>query len=224
MDRPRVTLKIATSLDGRIATASGHSKWITGETARAEVHKMRAGVDAVMIGIGTAVADDPELTARTEPPPERQPLRVVMDHKLRLAPNARLAVTADRRAAVLVMSVGDWPAPNPSLPLNETNVTIAMVRPKPEESEVLAALRALKRDHGVATILLEGGGVLAAAAIREGVVDRIEWFRAPILIGGDGKPALAGLHVQWLEQAPAWRRVAVRELGPDLWESYERAS
>jgi diaminohydroxyphosphoribosylaminopyrimidine deaminase/5-amino-6-(5-phosphoribosylamino)uracil reductase len=147
-----------------------------------------------------------------------------MDHKLRLAPNARLAVTADRRAAVLVMSVGDWPAPNPSLPLNETNVTIAMVRPKPEESEVLAALRALKRDHGVATILLEGGGVLAAAAIREGVVDRIEWFRAPILIGGDGKPALAGLHVQWLEQAPAWRRVAVRELGPDLWESYERAS
>jgi diaminohydroxyphosphoribosylaminopyrimidine deaminase / 5-amino-6-(5-phosphoribosylamino)uracil reductase len=222
MDRPHVTLKLATSLDGRIATASGHSKWITGEAARAEVHRMRAGVDAVMVGIGTAIADDPELTARTEPAPAHQPLRVVMDHKLRLAPNSRLAISADRRAAVLVMSVGEWPDPDPSLPLHETNVTIAMVRPKPEEGEVLAGLRALKRDHGVNTLLLEGGGVLAAAAIREDVVDRIDWFRAPMLIGGDGKPALAGLHVQWLDQAPKWRRVAVRELGSDLWESYER--
>ncbi len=223
MDRPRVTLKLATSLDGRIATASGHSKWITGEAARREVHLMRASVDAVMIGIGAAIADDPELTVRTEPPPEQQPLRVIMDHKVRLAPTSRLALSADRRAAVLVMSVGEWPAPDPSLPLSETNVTIAMVRPKPGEGEVLAALRALKRDHGVATLLLEGGGILAGAAIRENVVDRIEWFRAPILIGDDGRPALAGLHVQWLEQAPKWRRVALRELGPDVWESYERA-
>lgn len=222
MNRPHVTLKIATSLDGRIATASGHSKWITGEAARAEVHRMRANVDAVMIGIGTAIADDPDLSARTDPPAERQPMRVIMDHKLRLAPSSRLAQSADRRAAVLVMSVGEWPAPDPSLPLNETNVTVAMVRPRPDEGEVLAGLRALARDHGVKSVLLEGGGVLAAAAIREGVIDRIEWFRAPILIGGDGKPALAGLNVQWLEQAPKWRRVAVRELGPDLWESYER--
>jgi diaminohydroxyphosphoribosylaminopyrimidine deaminase/5-amino-6-(5-phosphoribosylamino)uracil reductase len=222
MDRPHVTLKLATSLDGRIATASGQSKWITGEAARAEVHKMRARNDAVMIGIGTAIADDPELTARLEPAPEHQPLRVIMDHKVRLAPNSRLALTADRRAAVLVMSVGAWPDPDPSLPLNETNVTIATVRPRPDEGEVLAALRALKRDHGVSRLLLEGGGVLAAAAVREAVVDRIEWFRAPILLGGDGRPALAGLNVQWLDQAPKWRRVAVRELGPDLWESYER--
>lgn len=222
MDRPKVTLKIATSLDGRIATASGHSRWITGDAARAEVHRMRAAVDAVMVGIGTAIADDPELTARGEPAPDRQPLRVVMDHKVRLAPSSRLALSADRRAAVLVISVGEWPEAVNS-PLHETNVTIAMVRPKPDEGEVSAALRALYRDHGVRALLLEGGGVLAAAAVREGVVDRIEWFRAPILIGGDGKPALAGLHVQWLEQAPRWRRVAVRELGADLWESYERA-
>lgn len=224
MNRPFVTLKLATSLDGRIATASGHSKWITGEQARAEGHKMRAGVDAVMIGIGTAIADDPELTARTAPPPERQPLRVVMDHKVRLAPTSRLAVSADRRAAVLVMSVGEWPEPRSSLPLYETNVTVATVRPSPDEGEVLAALRTLKKDHGVARLLLEGGGILAAAAIREACVDRIEWFRAPILIGGDGRPALAGLNVQWLQQASHWRRVAVRELGADLWESYERVS
>jgi diaminohydroxyphosphoribosylaminopyrimidine deaminase/5-amino-6-(5-phosphoribosylamino)uracil reductase len=223
VDRPHVTLKIATSLDGRIATASGDSRWITGELARAEVHRMRAAADAVMIGIGTAIADDPELTARTNPPAARQPLRVVMDHKLRLAPSSRLAQSADRRAGVLVMSVGEWPAGDRTLPLNETKVTIAQVRPKPEEGEVLAGLRALKRDHGVDALLLEGGGTLAAAAMREGVIDRIEWFRAPIIIGGDGKPALAGLDVQWLRQAPAWRRVAVRELGPDLWESYERA-
>ena len=223
MDRPYVTLKIATSLDGRIATASGHSQWITGELARAEVHKMRAAMDAVMVGIGTAIADDPMLTARTTPPAAQQPLRVIMDHRVRLAPNSRLAQSADRRAAVLVMSVGEWPEIDRTLPLHETNVTIAQVRPAPEEGEVMAGLRALRRDHGVKTLLLEGGGTLAAAAMREGMIDRIEWFRAPIIIGGDGKPALTSINVQWLQQAPAWRRVAVRELGPDLWESYERA-
>lgn len=222
MDRPFVTLKVATSLDGRIATVSGHSKWITGEAARAEVHRMRAGVDAVMIGIGTAIADDPELTARIEPAPPNQPLRVVMDHKVRLAPSSRLAISADRRAPVLVMSTGGWPVPE--TPLHETNVTIASVRPAAGEGEVLAALRVLRRDYGVRTLLLEGGGTLATAAINEGVVDRIEWFRAPILIGGDGRPAIDGIKVQWVQQAPVWQRVALRELGPDIWESYERIS
>lgn len=222
MDRPHVTLKLATSLDGRIATASGHSRWITGEEARAEVHAMRARVDAVVIGIGTAIADDPELTARTDPAPARQPLRVVMDHKVRLPPASKLARTAGRTAATLVLSTAGWPPADIPKPLWEGDVDVAMVKPSEGEGEVLAGLRYLARQHGVRTLLIEGGGVLAAAAVGEGVVDRIEWFRAPILIGGDGKPALAGLNVQWLEQVSRWRRVAVRELGPDLWESYER--
>jgi diaminohydroxyphosphoribosylaminopyrimidine deaminase/5-amino-6-(5-phosphoribosylamino)uracil reductase len=222
MNRPFVTLKLATSLDGRIATASGESRWITGEAARAEVHKLRAGADAVMVGIGTAIADDPDLTARLEPAPTRQPLRVVMDHKLRLAATSRLAMSASERTPVLVMSVGARPDPAPTSPLSQTKVSIAMVRPAPDEGEMLAALRALRRDHGVESVLIEGGGVLAAAAIQEAVVDRIEWFRAPILLGGEGRPAVAALALSALAAAPTFKRVALRELGPDIWESYER--
>jgi diaminohydroxyphosphoribosylaminopyrimidine deaminase / 5-amino-6-(5-phosphoribosylamino)uracil reductase len=222
MARPHVTLKLATSLDGRIATAAGESRWITGEAARAEVHKMRAGVDAVMIGIGTAIADDPELTARTTPPPARQPLRVIMDHKMRLPLNARLARSAGKTAATLVLSSNGWPPDHLPKPLWEGDVSVDMAKPADGEGEVMAGLRLLKRQYSVSTLLLEGGGVLAAAAIREGVVDRIEWFRAPILLGGEGRPAIAALSLAALADAPRWRRVALRELGPDLWESYER--
>jgi diaminohydroxyphosphoribosylaminopyrimidine deaminase/5-amino-6-(5-phosphoribosylamino)uracil reductase len=222
MSLPHVTLKLATSLDGRIATASGESRWITGEAARAEVHRMRAGVDAVMIGIGTAIADDPELTARTDPAPARQPLRVIMDRKLRLPAHSRLARSAGKTAAVLVLSTERWALDQTPKPLWESDVDVAMAKPAEGEGEVTAGLKLLRRQYGVQSLLLEGGGVLAAAALREDVVERLEWFRAPLLIGGDGKPALGGLDVLRLEQAPRWRRIAVRELGPDLWESYER--
>jgi diaminohydroxyphosphoribosylaminopyrimidine deaminase/5-amino-6-(5-phosphoribosylamino)uracil reductase len=106
MKRPQVTLKLATSLDGRIATGAGESRWITGEAARAEVQKLRAAHDAVLIGSGTARADDPELLARTTPPPLRQPVRVVLDTEFSLAPLGRLFATLDR-ATLLVIGAGD---------------------------------------------------------------------------------------------------------------------
>lgn len=219
MARPHVTLKLATSLDGRIATPSGESRWITGPMARAEVQRMRAASDAVLVGIGTARADDPLLTARTEPPPARPPIRVVLDRKLSLSPTSILARTA-KEAPVVVLSTRDWP--NPPQALVNLGVEIMLARPAPGEGEIAAALRALELGHEVAHVLVEGGGVVAAAFLREGLVDRIEWLRAPIVLGGDGRPAVAALALTTLSDAPAFRRVALRELGPDIWESYER--
>ncbi len=218
MNRPLVTLKLATSLDGRIATGSGQSRWITGEESRAQVHAMRASVDAVMIGIGTAMADDPELTARTEPRPERQPLRVIMDRRARLSAGSRLARSTTEGPVVVLCDNLDGASG-----LSRAGVEVAPVRPNPGEGEMAAALRLLGETHGVRRLLVEGGGVLAAALIREQLVDRVEWFRAPIVLGAEGRPAIGELNIEWLPQAPKWRRVAVRELGSDLWESYERA-
>jgi len=217
---PAVTLKLATSIDGRIATASGESRWITGEAARAEVHRLRAAHDAVLVGIGTALADDPELSARTTPPPSRQPLRVVLDRKLRLPTSARV-VQSVSLGPVAVVAAPDGPRGDG---LRMAGAAVLHPAPQPGEGEIAAVLRALAESFGVARVFVEGGGQIAAAFLRVGLVDRIEWFRAPILLGGDGRPAIADLALARLADAPGFRRVAQRELGPDLWESYERAA
>ena len=206
MTRPLVTLKLATSLDGRIATSAGESRWITGPEARAEVQRLRAACDAVLIGAGTARVDDPELLARTDPPPQRQPMRVVLDTRFSLTPRGRLFATLDQAPVVVIGAAPSDAARRAAL----------------EAAAVEGALAALA-DLGVARLLAEGGGQVAASLIGAGVVDRIEWFRAPLLLGGEGRPSVGALAFTRLADAPAFRRVALRELGPDLWESYERA-
>src|SRR5690606_25576346 len=165
MNRPQVTLKLATSLDGRIATAAGESRWITGEAARAEVQKLRAAHDAVMVGSGTVLADNPELLARTDPPPHHQPLRIVMDRRLRMPPESKLAQAQDHRHRVIVVSTGDWPTPTPQF--SGAGVELLLVRPEVGEGEIAAALRAVQQHDKVKSVLLEGGGVLASAFLRE---------------------------------------------------------
>jgi len=221
MSRPHVTLKLATSLDGRIATASGESRWITGEASRAEVQKLRAAAQAVMIGAGTARADDPELLARTEPPPRRQPLRVVLDTEFSLAPRGRLFASFDR-GPVLIIGAADAPE-SARAALQAAGAQTAAVARGPVGIDAEAALDLLAAE-GIERVLVEGGGVLAASLLGADAVDRLEWFRAPIVLGGDGRPSVAALELARLAEAPAWRRVALRELGPDLWESYERAT
>jgi diaminohydroxyphosphoribosylaminopyrimidine deaminase/5-amino-6-(5-phosphoribosylamino)uracil reductase len=220
MPRPHVTLKLATSLDGRIATASGESRWITGEAARAEVHKMRATADAVMIGAGTVRADNPSLLARTEPPPARQPKRVVLTTRLDLLAQGRLFEDIDASPLIIFGAECAGSAHHANLEAAGARIEQA---PRAAEGIDIKAVIARLAELGVASILAEGGGKLAAALISAGVVDRLEWFRAPILIGGDGRAALGVLGLAGLAAAPAWRRLALRELGPDLWESYERA-
>jgi diaminohydroxyphosphoribosylaminopyrimidine deaminase / 5-amino-6-(5-phosphoribosylamino)uracil reductase len=217
--RPSVTLKLATSLDGRIATASGHSKWITGEAARGEAHKLRAAHDAVLVGSGTVFADDPELTARTDPPPAKQPLRIVADSRARVPANAKIFTTLDKGPiAIATLETSDldhWPSAQ--------GIQYWMI-PKDPATGSLSIPEFLNSAQraGVNTLMIEGGGQLAASFVRAGLIDRIEWFRAPILLGGDGLPCIGDLGLETVTNAPTYECVGVKEAGPDLWESYVR--
>lgn len=217
--RPGVTLKIATSLDGRIATASGESKWITGPEARAEVHRLRAAHDAVIVGSETVLADDPELTARTDPPPEIQPLRIVADTRGRTPATARLFQTLDKGPVAIAVEetnrLDQWPSARGlqfwMLPVDPASGSVSLV-------EMMdSAMRA-----GIRSLMIEGGGRLAASFVTAGLVDRIEWFRAPVLLGSEGRPGLGPLGLDKLADAPTYERIEVRAVGADLWESYRR--
>jgi diaminohydroxyphosphoribosylaminopyrimidine deaminase / 5-amino-6-(5-phosphoribosylamino)uracil reductase len=207
--RPRITLKLATSLDGRIATASGESQWITGEEARLEGHRLRAAHDAILVGVETVLKDDPELTARLPGRTVDQPLRVVLDSRLRTPPTARLA-----GENTLILTAAEPRA------IGRARVRrIAMEEGRLAISAVLTALS----DAGVASLLIEGGGQVAASFLRADAVDRLEWFRAPILLGGEGRPCIATLALANLADAPKFRRLGVEPVGDDLWERYVRA-
>ena len=211
-----VTLKLATSLDGRIATASGESRWITGPAAREQVHRLRAEHHAVVIGIETALADDPELTVRLPGWSGRQPARVVLDSRQRLPSGCRLVATA-REVPTYVVATGP---PDPALA--EAGVRILTVAAIGENHPDLKnVVQALARE-GLSSLFVEGGGQVAASFLRCGLVSAIEWFRAPILLGGEGRPGIGALAVAALAEAPHFRRVEVHELGPDLWERYAR--
>lgn len=220
MLRPRVTLKLATSLDGRIATAYGESKWITGEAARAEVQKLRASHDVVMIGAETARRDDPWLIARTEPPPPKQPARVVVTSGFDIPHDGKLfANIAD---SPLIIFGADQAKPHLQDMLTSAGARIEQTRSEKNGVDITAVLARLS-ELGFASVLTEGGGKLAAALFTANAIDRIEWFRAPIVLGAGGRPAVGTLGFSELVTAPRFKRVALRELGPDIWESYERA-
>jgi diaminohydroxyphosphoribosylaminopyrimidine deaminase/5-amino-6-(5-phosphoribosylamino)uracil reductase len=211
----RVTLKLATSLDGRIATASGESRWITGDAARAAVHALRADHDAVLIGVETAIADDPELTVRSANFTGRQPARVVLDSRQRLASDCKLVRTA-RQTPTYVVSID-----NSNDRLTDAGVKVLTVKAVGERPDLKASLEALEAE-GIGSVLVEGGGQVAASFIRCELVDQIEWFRAPIVLGGEGRPAIGSLALTELAKAPRFKRVALDAVGDDLWERYER--
>lgn len=218
--RPQVTLKIATSLDGRIATASGESRWITGEEARTAVHRLRAEHDGVLIGAETATVDDPELTVRLDEAPLRQPLRIVLDSRLRVSPSSRLMKTL-AIAPLLVVAARDADR-SLAAALQDAGARVDFVPRGLDGLELDEVFSLLKESHAVDRLLIEGGGRVAASCLAAGCVDRIEWFRAPILLGGEGRPGVGPLAIKRLTDAPRFVRVAIREVGPDLWESYER--
>jgi diaminohydroxyphosphoribosylaminopyrimidine deaminase/5-amino-6-(5-phosphoribosylamino)uracil reductase len=204
----RVTLKLATSLDGRIATASGESRWITGEAARLEGHRLRAAHDAILVGVETVLHDDPELTARLPGRAVDQPLRVVLDSRLRTPATAKLA-----GENTLILTAA------PPAPVGAARVR--QVEAEDGRPSIPAVLRALD-SAGVASLLIEGGGQVAAAFLRAGAVDRLEWFRAPILLGAEGRPCVAALALAKLADAPKFRRLGAAPAGDDLWERYDR--
>lgn len=211
--RPFTTLKLAASLDGRIATRSGESRWITGPEARAFVHRLRNGVDAIAVGSGTALTDDPALTVRRGGAVLHRPRRIVVDSRLRTPPGARL-LDGDDPGRAWLLTTAAAPAARRKR-LERAGARLVDVRARQGRVDLRAAWRRLAK-LGVNDLLVEGGGGLAAALLRDRLVDRLLLLLAPTLIGGDGRPLVGPLGVQRLGEAPALPEPRVRRLGRDL--------
>jgi len=217
--RPMVTLKLATSLDGRIALASGESRWITGPEARRRVHLLRAMHDAVMVGGGTARADDPSLTVRGLGI-DRQPVRVVLSSRLDLPLDGQLAATARDVPVWLVHGPSATPAVRAAWEgLGATCIEVPELPGRGLSPD--AAMAALGK-AGMTRVLCEGGGGLAASLLGAGLVDRLVTFSAGIVIGGDGRPATGPLGLDRLAEAPAFELASAEVVGKDVmtvWQS-----
>ena len=212
--RPLVTLKLATALDGPIATSGGESRWITGPAARERAHLLRASHDAIMVGSGTVLADDPELTCRLPGLGGRSPVRVVLDARLRIAPGAQVIAGARRVSTWLLTAPNADPMRRARLV--DSGVTVIDAPPDPAGGlDLAAALQALG-ERGLTRLLVEGGAHLAASLLRARLVDRLSWFHAPLLIGGDGVPALAALGIDRLADMPSFERVSTEAAGADV--------
>ncbi|MEB8387992.1 bifunctional diaminohydroxyphosphoribosylaminopyrimidine deaminase/5-amino-6-(5-phosphoribosylamino)uracil reductase RibD [Rhodobacteraceae bacterium KMM 6894] len=216
--RPEILLKLATSFDGRIATATGQSKWITGPEARRMVHAMRANHDAVMIGAGTARADDPMLTVR-DMGARRQPARVVVSRRLDLPLMSQLARSAREVPLWLIhgtdadtVLIEAWQG------LGATLIPCAVTG---GQLDLTAAMRALGT-AGLTRVFCEGGGALAASLLRAGLVDRLAQFTAGLALGAEARPCLGGMAIAALDAAPRFALEGVRAVGGDtlsLWRS-----
>jgi diaminohydroxyphosphoribosylaminopyrimidine deaminase/5-amino-6-(5-phosphoribosylamino)uracil reductase len=204
--RPYVALKLATTLDGRIADGFGRSRWISGSEGREYVQWLRAGFDAIAVGGRTARLDDPSLTVRGTVQPRVPPRRVVFDRAADLGPQLTLLRSAGEIPTLVVVSPDAEPGRIKRL--EAAGVTVLRAGALEE------GLRSL-RDLGIGSLLVEGGGQLAGSLLGAGLVDRYYWLQSPVWLGDDAVPALAGLPSRGLDQAERWRVVERRALGQD---------
>lgn len=210
--KPFVILKVAMTLDGRIATAEGSSRWITGEPARLEVHRLRSEVDAVMIGIGTVLADDPMLTARR--PGMRNPIRIVIDPNLRIPLKAKLVTSVSEAPTFLIAAASA--STEKIRKLEKAGVQVALL---PQANKKISFDDIFERlgKAGIASVLIEGGGRVNGMALRGGVVDKVIFYIAPkLLCGEDARSAVAGKAIPSLGDALLLEDVQVRKSGGDL--------
>ncbi len=208
--RPFVTIKVALSIDGAIVDASRGRGWLTGPEARLAVHHLRATADAIAVGIGTALADDPALTVRGVPPPRVAPVRVVFDRQARLPLDSALVRSA-RETPVLVITDG-------SNLRAEQRLRDAGVHQ--QSASTLAEALALLQQRGVQHLLVEGGAALASALLEAGAADRLITFQAPVVLGAGALSAFALLPSQRASLAPRLRIVSRLALGDDLMTVY----
>lgn len=218
--RPLVTVKTATTLDGRIATSRGESQWITGAEARRQGHMIRSTHDAILVGIGTALADDPILTCRLEGEGHQQPVRLVLDTSLRIPHDSRLVESAKD----IPLWVFCLPGINPGKQsiLEDMGVRVFEVQADGNDQiDVMAMLQRLG-DEGITRLMVEGGGKTVASLFNADRVDRIAWFRAPGVMGGDGLSGVGPYGVTTLEGMQRFSRAGIESVGEDVLELYER--
>ncbi|HXH14140.1 MAG TPA: bifunctional diaminohydroxyphosphoribosylaminopyrimidine deaminase/5-amino-6-(5-phosphoribosylamino)uracil reductase RibD [Alphaproteobacteria bacterium] len=212
--RPFVFLKVAASLDGKIATVTGESRWITNERSRLLVHQLRDAVDAVMVGINTVLRDDPWLTTRLPDGLGKDPIRIVVDSHLRTPLTAKLLTASPSARAIIATTAA---APRDKRRQLEARGAEVMVIDGEGPGVPLGPLMEQLGAMQVTSILLEGGGELHGAALRAGIVDKVLYFLAPKLIGGRTAPtAIAGEGFARLAEAVTLQRVQVRQLDGDL--------
>lgn len=212
--RPLVTLKMAMTLDGKTATAAGESQWITGPQARRHSHRLRSQVDAIMVGVNTVLADDPQLTIRLGRPVPRQPLRIIMDSRLR-TPLAAKVLSRRLRMGTVIATTRACPRARLAR-LRKRGVSVLPLPSERGKVSLRACLKRLAR-MGVNHLLVEGGSDLAASALRSGVVDRLRLYVAPRVLGGnDARGLVGGLCPSRLAQARPITGLSIKKIGPDL--------
>ncbi|MCW9035369.1 MAG: bifunctional diaminohydroxyphosphoribosylaminopyrimidine deaminase/5-amino-6-(5-phosphoribosylamino)uracil reductase RibD [Rhodospirillales bacterium] len=219
-NRPLFTLKTATTLDGRIATHSGESQWITGASARKVGHWLRANHDAIMVGSGTAITDNPELTCRLPGMEEHSPVRIFFDSRMRLPLTHKLVSTALKTPTWMVTLPGGDQTRKEAF--HNCGVVIIEVEADKDGYPNLPLAAKAFAERGLTRVLVEGGSHLAATLLEYDLIDRVAWMRAPKIIGGDGIPALTGFGVDKLLQAAEFKRTSLGEAGIDQVEFYKR--
>lgn len=212
--RPWVIMKAGMSMDGRIATRTGHSRWITGETARFRVQLCRDRVDAILVGVDTVLADDPALTARLRGRRGRDPLRVVLDSTLRLPPTARLL--QQESAAATWVFCGPAASVKQRAALVAAGAVVKEVAISPHGGLDLGAVLAELGRNAVTSLLVEGGGRVHASFLRDGLYDQACLYIAPLFLGAEGLPVVGGLGLDLVDQGHRFRFTKMRRLGNDL--------
>lgn len=211
--RPFVTLKMAMSLDGKIATRSGHSQWITSQESRLDGHRLRDRVSAIMIGVGTLLSDNPSLTTRLPNKKGRDPIRIVVDSQLRTPPDSNI-FNRDSKARVII-ACGKSPSPERAGLLEAQGATI--IETRGGEKVDLDQLMDLLYEASITSLLIEGGATIAWAGLNAGLVDRCVFYYAPKIIGGAKAPTgVGGEGVDRLDEAILLEEIKMRRVGPDL--------
>lgn len=207
---PYVVMKYAMTMDGKIATHTGKSQWITGTSARRRVHEDRHRYSAIMVGVGTVLADDPMLTCRLEE--SRNPLRVICDTQLRTPLQAKIIMTTDTAPTLIATAVTDTGRHRPYL---DAGCEI-MVIPKKDDHIDLSCLMKRLGEKQIDSLILEGGGTLNWSALQNGIVNKVQAYVAPKLFGGSGKTPVAGMGVDCPEGAFLLSKPVITQVGEDI--------
>jgi len=209
---PFVSLKMAETLDGKIATVTGDSRWVTGEPARKYVHRLRSEVDAILVGVNTVLRDDPYLTCRSSKKPHRHPIRIIVDSRLRLP--ARMKVFSNHSPVIVATTLNS----NQKVKaLEKKGIRILKIREKNGRVDLMALMRRLAKDIGITNLMIEGGGEVAASALKEGLIDKCLFFISPKIIGGrSASTPVEGEGISRMNDAIRLKDVKLKRFGEDI--------